>query len=50
MSCDPKIKKKRFLIKGTEKYDKITYRDKILLLKKVLIDREQIKEVKYSLA
>lgn len=50
MSCDLKNKKKRFLVKGTEKYDKITYRDKILLLKKVLIDREQIKEVKYYLS
>jgi hypothetical protein len=38
-----KHKKKRFLLKGTDRYDKITYRDKILLLKRVLIDNEQIK-------
>ena len=33
-----KHKKKRLLLKGTDKYDKITYRDKIMLLKKVVVD------------
>jgi hypothetical protein len=33
-----KNKKKRLLLKGTDKYDKITYRDKIMLLKKVVVD------------
>jgi hypothetical protein len=43
MSLENRNKKKRFLVKGTEKYEKISYREKILLLKKVLIDKEQIK-------
>ena len=45
MDNDTLYKKRRFLVKGTEKYDKICYRDKLLLLKKVLLDKEQIKEV-----
>ena len=45
MDSDLKYKQKRFLVKGTEKYDKICYRDKVLLLKRVLLDHEQIKEV-----
>lgn len=49
MSSELKNKKKRILLKGTEKYDKISYRDKILLLKRVVIDKEQIKEVSMPL-
>ena len=47
MSQHQKSKKKRFLLKGTDKYDKISYRDKIMLIKKVIIDNEQIKEVAF---
>ena len=49
MSQQQKPKKKRYLLKGTDKYDKISYRDKIMLIKKVIIDNEQIKEVALTL-
>ena len=40
-----KVQQKRYLTKGNDKYNKVTYRDKILLLKRVICDQQEIKEV-----
>jgi hypothetical protein len=34
---------KRFLLTGQDKYSKITHRDKILLIKRVIFDSVEIK-------
>jgi hypothetical protein len=40
---------KRILLKGKDKYSKITHKEKIQLLKKVICDHQEIKEVIYEI-